>query len=135
MNARSYRVNLSVSQLDFPPLMGLGKSSLSYQSEPHLSGKNLKLTITKKYILTDISMSKEYEVLSVKSDYELPSNIIKKREDVYEFYRDATLCLNEAYQYARTKLPGLPNIPFPIQPIENYIKEIDRVFNLLHSQN
>ena len=134
MNARSYRVNLSLSPLDFPAIVGLGQSSVSYQSEPHINKNNVVLTITKKYVLTD-NTNKEHEVLSVQSDYEIPSNLIKSREDVYEFYKDATLSLNEAYQYARTQLPALPNIPFPNQPIENYKGEIDRVFNLLNSQN
>jgi DNA/RNA endonuclease G (NUC1) len=135
MNARSYRVNLSVSLLDFPPIMGLGQSSVSYHSEPHLNKKNVVLTITKKYVLTDMNTNKEHEVLSVQSDYEIPTKLIKSIEDVYEFYKDATLSLNEAYQYARTQLPALPNIPFPNQPIENYKGEIDRVFSLLNSQN
>ncbi len=82
-----------------------------------------------------MNTNKEREVLSVKSDYEIPFNLLKSREDVYEFYKDATLSLNEAYQYARTQLPALPNIPFPNQPIENYKGEIDRVLNLINSQN
>jgi hypothetical protein len=135
MNARSYRVNLTLSPLDFPPIMGLGQSSVAYQSEPHLNKKNLALTITKKYMLTDMNTNKEHEVLSVKSDYEIPCNLLKTREDIYEFYKDATVSLNEAYQYALTQMQGLPNIPFPIQPIDNYSREIDRVFNLLNSQN
>ena len=135
MNARAYRIDVTFSPLDFPPITGLGESSVSYQSEPHLNKKNLSLTITKKYMLKDMNTNKEHEVLSVKSDYEIPCNVLKTRGDVYEFYRDATLSLNEAYQYTRTQLPELPNIPFPIQPIENYTREIDRVFNLLNSQN
>ena len=135
MNARSFRVNLTLSPLDFPPIMGLGQSSVSYQSEPKLNKNNVILTITKKYILNDMNTNKEHEILSVKSDYEIPCNLIITREDVYEFYKDATLSLNEAYQYARKNLPGLPNIPFPIQPIENFKREIDRVFSLLNSQN
>lgn len=135
MNARSYRVNLSISPLDFPAIMGLGESSVSYQSEPHINKKNVVLTITKKYVLTDMSTNTDHEVLSVKSDYEIPVNLIRSREDIYEFYKDAMLSLNEAYQYARTQLPPLPNILFPNRPIENYKGEIDRVFNLLSSQN
>ena len=135
MNARAHRVNVTFSPLDFPPITGLGQSSVSYQSEPYLNKKNLVLTITKKYILTDMNTNKEHEVLSVKSDYEIPCNVLKTRGDVYEFYIDATLNLNEAFQYARTQLAELPNIPFPIQPIENYKREIDRIFNLLNSQN
>lgn len=135
MNARSYRVNLSLSPLDCPPIMGLGKSSVSYQSEPHFNRTKVVLTITKKYVLTDMNTNKEYEVLSIQSDYEIPCNLIKCREDIYKFYNDATLSLNEAYQYARTQLPELPNITFPNQPIENYKGEIDRIFNLLNSQN
>lgn len=135
MNARSYRVNLSPSPLDFPAIMGLGQSSVAYQSEPHINKENVLLTITKKYVLTDMNTNKEYEVFSVKSDYEIPTNQIKSREDVYAFYNDATLSLNEVYQYAKTQMPALPNIVFPNLPIENYKGEIDRVFNLLNSQN
>ena len=135
MNARSYRVNLSLSPLDFPAIMGLGQSSIDYQSEPRLNMKNVILTITKKYVLTDINSNKRYEILSAKSDYEIPSKFIKTREDVYEFYKDATLALNEAYQYVRTQLPTLHNIILPIPPIENYKGEIDRIFSLLNSQN
>lgn len=135
MNARSYRVNLTLSPLDFPPIIGLGQSSVSYQSEPHLDKKNVVLTITKKYVLTDMNTNKEHEILSVQSDYEIPCSLLKSRDDVYEFYKDATLGLNEAYQYARRELQALPNITFPNQPVENYKAEIDRVFNLLNSQN
>ena len=135
MNARSYRVNLSVSPLDFPPIRGLGESSVSFHSEPHINKKNIVLTITKKYVLTDINTDRKHEVISVKSDYEMPFNLIRSREDVYEFYKDATLSLNEAYQYYRTQLPTLFNISFPNQPIENYKGEIDRIFSLLNGQN
>jgi hypothetical protein len=135
MNARSYRVNLTLSPLDFPPIMGLGQSSVAYQSEPHLNKTNLELTITKKYMLTDMNTNEEHEVLSVKSDYEIPCSLLKTREDVYEFYKDATLSLNEAYHYVQTQLLGLPSILFPVQPIENYGREIDRVLHLLNSQN
>ena len=136
MNPRSYRVNLILSPLDFPSIMGLGQSSVSYQTEPpYLNDNKLVLTITKKYILVDISNNKEYEVISVQSMYEVPSNEINNREDVYEFYKDATLSLNEAYQFVQTQLPSLPTILFPNQPIANYQREIDRIFDLLNSQN
>lgn|GEM_PF-1528670 len=135
MNARSYRVNWSSSPLDFPAISGLGDSSLSYQSEPHINKKNLVLTITKKYVLTDMNTGKEHDIFSVTSDYEIPFHLIRSREDVYEFYKDATLGLNEAYQYVRSQLPTLFNIRFPTQPIENYKGEIDRVLDLLSRQN
>ena len=136
MNARSYRVNLSLSPLDFPPIMGLGELSVSYRSEPpYIVNNKVVLTITKKYILLDVSNNKEHEILTAKSVYEIPSNEIKIREDVYEFYKDATLSLNEAYQYAQTQLPTLTKILLPNQPIETYRKEIDRVFDLLNSRN
>lgn len=134
MNARIYRVNLNISPLDFPPIIGLGESSLFYHSEPFLNNNKVLLKITKKYILID-STNKEHEVLSVQSVYEIPSNEIKSRNDVYEFYKDATLSLNEVYQNARTQMPTLHYISFPYLPIENYQNEIDRVFNLLFSQN
>jgi len=136
MNARSYRVNLTLSPVDFPPIMGLGQSSVSFQTEPpHIINNKVVLTITKKYILLDMSNNKEHEIFKTQSVYEIPSNEIKSREDVCEFYNDATLSLNEAYQYAQTQLPSLPNISFPNQPIETYRREIDRVFNLLDSRN
>jgi hypothetical protein len=136
MNARNCRVKLNLSPLDFPPIMGLGQSSVSYQSEPpQIINNKVVLTITKKYILLDMSTNKEHEVLTAQSVYEIPPNEIKSREDIYEFYKDATLSLNEAYRYTQTQLPSLPNILFSNQSIENYQREIDRVFNLLNSQN
>lgn len=78
---------------------------------------------------------KEHEGLSVKSDYEIPTNEIKSREDVYEFYKDALLGLDETYKYAQTQMPLLPSRLFPNQAIENYKLKIDRVFSLLISQN
>ena len=136
MNARSYRVNLILSPLDFPPIMGLGQSLVFYQTEPPpIINNKIVLTIIMKYILLDMSTNKEYEVLTVQTIYEIPSNEIKSREHIYEFYKDATLSLNEAYHYAQTKLPSLPTILFPIQPIENYQEEIDRVLNLLINRN
>ena len=135
MNARSYRVNLILSPLDFPTIIGLGQSSVSFQSEPHIDKKNVVLTITTKCVVTDIYTNKQYEVFTAKSDYEIPANNIRNREIVYEFYKDATLSLNEAYQGYKTQLPSLLSIIFPTQPIENYKGEIDRVFNLLNSRN
>jgi hypothetical protein len=135
MNARSYRMNLNLSPLDFSAEKGLGESSVSYQSEPKLINDKVVLEITNSYILTDMFTNNGHEVLKVQSVYEIPSNLIRSREDVYEFYKDATLGLNEVYQYSRTQIPALLNIRFPNQPIENYKGEIDRVFNLLNSQN
>jgi len=136
MNARNYRVNLSLSPLDFPPVMGLGQSSVSYRSEvPYIINNMVKLTITTKYVLTDISENKEYEVLTVQSVYEIPTIEIKSREDVYEFYKDGILMLNETFKYVKTQMPALPNISFPNQPIESYKQEIDGIFYILQSQN
>ena len=135
MNARSYRVNLNISPLDFPAVDGIVENSVTYQSEPRLNDNKVLLTITKKFVFHNIDNKKEHEVLSVQSVYEIPSNEIKSREDVYEFYKDALLSLDEAYKYAQTQLPLLPSRKFPNQPIENYKGEIDRVFNLLNSQN
>ena len=83
----------------------------------------------------DMNNKKEHEVLKAQSVYEIPCTEIKSREDAYEFYNDTALSLNEAYQYARTQMPALPNKLFPNEPIEQYQKEIDRVFNLLDSRN
>ena len=135
MNARSYRVNLIVSPLDFPAIDGIVENSVTYHSEPFLNKNNLILKITKKFIFHNMGNLKEHEVLSVQSEYEIPSNEIKSREDVYEFYKDALLSLDEEYKYLQTQLPLLPSRLFPNQAIENYKGEIDRVFNLLISQN
>lgn len=136
MNARNYRVKLSLSPVDFPPIMWLGESSVSYRTEPpHIINNKLVLTITKKYMLLDMSDNKEHEILAAQSVYEIPCNEIKNREDVHEFFNDATLNLSEAYQYARKQLPALPNILLSTAPIENYQREIDGVFALLNSRN
>src|SRR5689334_9597957 len=113
MNARSYRVNLSISPLDFPAVNGIIENSVTYQSEPFLKNEKLLLTITKKFIFHNIDNKKEHEVLSVQSVYEIPPNEIKSREDVYEFYKDALLGLDEVYKYAQTQMPLLPSRLFP----------------------
>jgi hypothetical protein len=135
MNARSYRVNLSISPLDFPAINGIVENSVTYQSEPFLNNDKVLLTITKKFIFHNIDNKKEHEVLSVQSVYEIPSNEIKSREDVYDFYKDALLGLDEVYKYAQTQEPLLPSKLFSNQPIESYKPEIDRVFSLLNSRN
>jgi len=135
MNARSYRTGLTISPLDFPPVDGIVENAVTYQSEPFLSNKKLLLKITKKFMFYNVDNKKEHEVLSVQSVYEIPSNEIKSREDVYEFYKDALLGLDEVYKEAQTQIPLLPSRAFPNQPIESYKGEIDRVFNLLISQN
>lgn len=134
MNARSYRVKMNYSPLDFPAIL-VGETSISYHSEPFLIGSKVRLTITKKFILTDMDTNKGYEVLSVESVYEIPINEIKSREFVYEFYKDATLGLNEIYNAYGAEMPTLPSKSFPNLPIENYKVEIDRVFALLISRN
>ena len=135
MNARSYRVKLNLSPLDFPAINGLGETSISYRSEPPvIANKKVVLDITKAFILTDMSTNKEHEVLKAQSVYEIPVNEIRARDDVYEFYKDAILGLNEAYQYVQKQLP-LPNRSFPSPPIESYQREIDRVFDLFISRN
>ena len=117
--------------------MGLGQSSVSYKTEvPYIINNKVVLTITMKYILLDMSTNKEHEVLTAQSVYEIPPIEIKNREDVYEFYKDATLSLNESYQNVKKMhLASLPNILLPTPPIENYKQEIDGVFYILQSQN
>ena len=135
MNARNCRINLILSQLDFPPINGLGGQSDFTQTEPPaISNKKIVLKITKKLIVTDTYANKEYEVFTAQSIYEIPPNDIKKREDVYEFYKDATLGLSEAYNYVKKQMP-LPHLLFPNQPIETFQKEIDGVFALLNREN
>lgn len=135
MNARNYRTSLNISPLDFPPVDGIVENSVTYHSEPILNNNNVLLKITKKFILYNVDNKREHEVLSVESVYEIPSIEIKSRQDVYEFYKDALLSLDEVYKYAQTQMPLLPNKLFLSQPIDNYQGEIDRVFNLLIRQN
>jgi hypothetical protein len=135
MKARNYRIKFDISPLDFPPVDGIVENSVNYHSEPILNNNMVLLKITKRFILHNIDNKKEHEVLSVQSVYEIPSNEIKSREDVYDFYKDALLSLDEAYKDAQTRLPLLPSRLFPDQPIEGYKLEIDRVFDLLNSRN
>ena len=135
MNARNYRVALNVSPLDFPPVNGIVENAVTYQSEPFLNNNMLLLKITNKFIFYNVNNMKEHEVLSVESIYEVPTNEIKSRVDVYAFYKDALLGLDETYKYAQTQMLLLPSRPFPNQPIDAYELEIDRVFNLLISRN
>ena len=135
MNARDCRVKTDSSRLDFPTIIGLGKQSDFTQTEPSFIINNkVVLKITKKIILTETSTSKEHEVLTVKSVYEIPASDIKTREDIYEFYKDATLGLSEAYLYVQRKIP-LPAFTFPTPSIENFQTEIDGVFYLLNTRN
>jgi len=84
------------------------------------------------FVLNDMD-GKQHNVLSAQSIYKIPPADIKNREDVYEFYKDALLMLNEAYQYAQTQMPALPIRSFAYQPIEGYQKKINAFFNLLNS--
>lgn len=135
MNARNYRSKLNLSPLDFPAIVGLGRQSDFTQTEPPIIVKNkVVLKITKAFILTETYTNIEHEVFKVQSVYEIPVDDIKTREAVYEFYKDATLSLSEAYQYVQKQIQ-LPNISFSTQPIETYRIEIDGVFHLLNSRN
>ena len=135
MNARNCRKNLILSPLDFPQINGLGGQADFTQTEPPVIINNkVVLKITKKLIVTDTFANKEYEVFTAQSIYEIPSNNIKDREAIYEFYKDATLGLSEAYDYVKKQMP-LPHFLFPTASIETYRKEIDGVFALLNSQN
>jgi hypothetical protein len=135
MDARSYRVDVRNTPLDFPAITGLGQSSLVWQSEPHLVDDKLVLNIVMQYVLTDMDTNKHHSILAVQSIYHIPASEIKSREDVYEFYNDATIALNKKYREAEKLLPTLHKIEFSSSPIEVYKKEIDRVLNLLNSRN
>jgi hypothetical protein len=135
MNARNYRVKINLSPLDFPAIIGLGGQSDFTQTEPPVIIDNkVLLKITKKFILIETYTDIKHDVFTVQSIYEIPINEIKTREDVYEFYKDATLGLSEAYNYAQKHIP-IPNLSFLTQPIENYEKEIDGVFYLSNTLN
>lgn len=135
MNARHYRTGYDLSALDFPAIEGLGESRIDFRTEaPFIVNNKLQLKITKKYILFELYNNREHEVLAAMSVYEIPISEIKTRENIHECYNDAKLGLSEAYEYAKKNLP-LPDIKFPSLPIENYRKEIDRVFHLLATLN
>jgi hypothetical protein len=135
MNARLYRTEYDISALDFPAIEGPGESKIDFRTEhPILVNNKVKLKIIKKYILVEFYNSKEHEVLSAMSVYEIPVTEIKTRENIYECYKDATLGLSEAYEFAKKKLP-LPDINFPFLPVELYKREIDGVFYLLNTLN
>src|SRR5688500_15341902 len=102
MNARSYRVNLRLSPVDSPAIDGLGETAVDYYSEPVIIKDKLLLMIAKTFTLLEVNTNTKHGVLTAQSIYEIPPNEIKSREDVHEFYKDATLSLNEAYQYAQT---------------------------------
>lgn len=134
-NARQYRTEYNLSALDFPAITGPGTSKIDFKTEPPFIVNNkVKLKITNKFILVEFYNSKEHEVLTAVSVYEIPVNNIKVRESIYECYKDAISGLNEAYAYAKKQLP-LPDIIFPAPPIETYRKEIDGVFYLLNTLN
>ena len=135
MNARNCRVKLNLSPLDFPTTIGLAKQSDFTKTEPPVIVNNkVLLKITKKLILIESYSNKEHEVFTVQSVYEIPVNDIQTREDVYEFYKDASLSLGEAYEYVQKQMQ-LPALSFPTPPIETYHKEIDGVFHLLNTRN
>lgn len=136
MNARNYRVEVSLSTLDFPTINGLGKSSIlpTTESAVVVNGK-LVLKISNVLFLTDVYNKSEHQILKLQSKYEIPVNDIKSSDDVFEVYKDVTLSLSEAYQFAQKQEPTLPNITFPIQSIKTYQSNIDSVFNLINSLN
>ena len=135
MNARSYRVDVRNTPLDFPAITGLGQSTFTGASEPHLNDDKLGLNIVKQYVLTDMDTNQQYSILAVQSLYQIPQRKIKSREDVYEFYKDAILAWNEVYQRAEADMPTLHKTVFPTPPIEKFKTEIDRVLSLLNSRN
>ena len=135
MNARNYRVKLNLSPIDFPALIGLGiQSAVTLTDPPSIINSKLVLKITKIFLLTETSTNKEYEVLKAQSDYEIPIIDIKTAENLYEFYKDAELSLDEAYQYAQKRIP-LPPVQFPREAAENYQKESDSIFKFISSLN
>lgn len=135
MDVLKYRIATTPSAFDYPAISGLRDNQIDYHSEPKMNGDKILLTITNKYVVSDFFNDKRYDVLSVKCDYEVPVNIIKTKEDVYAFYADALLALNEAYNFVTKQFPTLPKIVFPLPPIIDYKREIIRVLVLLNSQN
>ncbi|RZK10792.1 MAG: hypothetical protein EOO46_09305 [Flavobacterium sp.] len=135
MNARSYRVKIQDSDLDFKVNAGMTQSSVLWKSEPFLRGDKVLLDITNYYMVSDMFENTQHQVVSVQCVYEIPTSLLKSRSDVYEFYKDSISVFDETYQTHKVKLIDLPKITFSPQPIEAYQKEIDRVFALLSRQN
>lgn len=135
MNIRNYRFNLILSPIEFPALSGLGiQSILTMTDSPNFVNGKLILKIIKTLLITESYTSKEHEVLKAKSIYEVPINDIKTKEDLYEFYKDAELNLSQTYQNAKAKIP-LPPMQFPPEPIGNYQKASDTIFQYISSLN
>lgn len=135
MKARTYRVKLNLSKLDFPAINGLGEQSDFTQMEvPTMVGNKVQLKITKKFILTETYTNIDHNILSAQSIYEIPVKELNTAEDIYAFFKDATAGLNDAYQYVRKHRP-LPDIVFPTPPIERLQREINGVFHLINSRN
>lgn len=136
MNARSYRVNLRSSDLNFIANAGMTETTIAYITDsPVIVNDKVRLKIIKGIVHTDMFTNESHEVLKVQSSYEIPVNEIKTRNDVYEFYKDATISLNETYKALQRQRPTLPDRHFPFLPIENYQNEIDRVFSLIDGRN
>jgi hypothetical protein len=135
MNARIYRVKFNLSPLDFPEIKGLGRLSYISQTEPpFISGNKIALKITVGFAIAEGYANNPHEVLKVECLYEIPVNEIKTGEDIYEFYKDATLTLSEAYKFAQSRIP-LPDLSFSTQPMKTYESEIGGVLYLVNSQN
>jgi hypothetical protein len=135
MNARSYRIDLRHTPLDFPAITGIGESHFTGASEPHLNGDKLGLNIVEQYVLIDMNSNQQYSILAVQSLYQIPTSEVKSSEDVYGFYKDAIVAWNEVYQHAEADMPTLHKTVFPTPPIEKFKTEIDRVFSLLNNRN
>jgi hypothetical protein len=135
INARSYRAHLNLSPVDFPPIIGLGETSVAWYSEPVVIRDKLLLMITYTFVLLDVNTNRQHNVFTAQSIYEIPPTDIKRKEDVYEFYKDALVALNESYHQVQVQMQGLPARVFPIHQIGNYQKEIVRVIDLLNSRN
>lgn len=135
MNAKNHRVKLNISPLDFPPINGLGMSSvLTLTETPKISNGKLDIKISKTFLLTDSYTKKEHEILKVQSVYEIPISEIISNEDLYELYKDASLNFQQAYQYAQSKIP-LPSLNIEFEPIKNYEKEFKSIFIFISSLN
>mgnify|MGYP001591559838 CR=1 FL=1 len=135
MNARSYRVKIQDSDLDFKVNAGMIQSSVSWKSEPFLKGDKILLDVTNYYMVSDMFENTEHQVLSVQCVYEIPTSLLTSRSDVYDIYKDSISVFDETYQTHKLTLPDLLKITFSPPPIDAYKREIDRVFELLNRQN
>jgi hypothetical protein len=93
MNAKKNRVNLNLSPIEFPDIIGMAmQSALTLTVQPNLVNNKLVLRITKTFLFTETYTNKEHEIFKAQSVYDIKN--IKTKKDLCEFYKDGELNLS-----------------------------------------